>query len=58
MLDTKGSELGRRGYPPDFRREVLDLVEASRTITEVARDLEISTRSTQPASLRAGAGGT
>ena len=31
--------MGRRGYPPEFRRRVLDLVEAGRTVTDVARDL-------------------
>jgi hypothetical protein len=29
--------MGRRGYPPEFRRKVLDLVEAGRPIAEVAR---------------------
>ena len=28
--------MGRRGYPPEFRRKVLDLVEAGRPIAEVA----------------------
>ena len=34
--------MGRRGYPPEFRRRVLDLVEASRPITQIASDLGIS----------------
>ena len=34
--------MGRRGYPPEFRRRVLDLVEGGRTVTEVANDLEVS----------------
>ena len=34
--------MGRRGYPPEFRRKVLDLVASGRTVTDVARDLEIS----------------
>jgi transposase len=34
--------VGRRGYPPEFRRRVLDLVEAGRKIAEVADDLGIS----------------
>jgi transposase-like protein len=34
--------MGRRGYPPEFRRRVLDLVEAGRKIAEVAEDLGIS----------------
>lgn len=36
---------GARGYPPEFRRKVLDLIEAGRSITEVARDLGISEQS-------------
>ena len=31
--------MGRRGYPPEFRRKVLDLVEAGRPIAEVAQAL-------------------
>ena len=34
--------MGRRGYPPEFRRRVLDLIEAGRKIAEVATDLGIS----------------
>jgi len=34
--------MGRRGYPPEFRRRVLDLIEAGRKIAEVAEDLGIS----------------
>ncbi|GAA2899840.1 transposase [Nonomuraea rubra] len=34
--------MGRRGYPPEFRRKVLDLLEAGRTATDLARDLDIS----------------
>ena len=29
--------MGRRGYPPELRRKVLDLVEAGRPIAEVAK---------------------
>ncbi len=36
--------MGRRGYPPEFRRKVLDLLEAGRTATELAHDLDISTQ--------------
>ncbi|WP_066367799.1 transposase [Herbidospora mongoliensis] len=32
----------RRGYPSEFRRKVLDLVEAGRPVRDVARDLGIS----------------
>ena len=31
-----------RSYPPEFRRRVLDLLKAGRSVTEVARDLGIS----------------
>jgi transposase-like protein len=34
--------MARRGYPAEFRRRVLDLVEAGRKIAEVAADLGIS----------------
>ena len=34
--------MGKRGYPPEFRRRVLDLVEAGRKVAEVADDLGIS----------------
>ncbi|HWS93153.1 MAG TPA: IS3 family transposase [Mycobacterium sp.] len=34
--------MGRRGYPSEFRRKVLDLIEAGRKVADVARDLGIS----------------
>jgi transposase len=37
--------MGRRGYPPEFRRKVLDLVEAGRPIAEAAKALGISEQS-------------
>ena len=37
--------MGRRGYPPEFRLRVLDLVESGRRVAEVARDLGISAQS-------------
>ena len=37
--------MGRRGYPPEFRRKVLDLLDAGRSVADVARDLEISPES-------------
>lgn len=37
--------MGRRGYPPEFRRKVLDLLEAGRSVAEVAHDLDISDQS-------------
>ncbi len=37
--------MGRRGYPAEFRRRVLDLVESGRSVSDVARDLGISAQS-------------
>ena len=37
--------MGRRGYPPEFRRKVLDLVQAGRPIADVAKALGISDQS-------------
>lgn len=34
--------MGRRGYPPEFRRRVLDLLAAGRRISDLARDLGVS----------------
>jgi transposase len=34
--------MGRRGYPLEFRRKVLDLAEAGRPIAQVAKALGIS----------------
>ncbi|MGJ6967519.1 transposase [Streptosporangium sp. G11] len=36
--------MGRRGYPSEFRRKVLDLAEAGRKVTDVAHDLDISSQ--------------
>ncbi len=33
---------GRRGYPAEFRRRVVDLLAAGRQVADVARDLGIS----------------
>jgi transposase-like protein len=33
--------MGRRGYPPEFRRRVLDLLDAGRKVVDLARDLGI-----------------
>ncbi len=30
--------MARRGYPPEFRRRVVDLVEGGRKVSEVAAD--------------------
>lgn len=37
--------MGRRGYPPEFRRKVLDLIESGRKVADVALDLGISEQS-------------
>lgn len=34
--------MARRGYPPEFRRRVVDLVEGGRKVAEVAAELGIS----------------
>jgi transposase-like protein len=34
--------MGRRGYPPEFRRRAVELVRSGRPVREVARLLEIS----------------
>mgnify|MGYP001358357092 CR=1 FL=1 len=34
--------MGRKGYPVEFRRRVLDLIEAGRPVAEIAQDLGIS----------------
>jgi putative transposase len=39
---NKEHRMGRRGYPPEFRRRVLDLIEAGGKVTDIARDLGIS----------------
>ena len=37
--------MGRLGYPPEFRRKVLDLLVAGRSVADVAADLQISDQS-------------
>jgi transposase len=37
--------VGRKGYPPEFRRRALELVAAGRPVVEVARLLEVSVHS-------------
>nr|WP_179771047.1 transposase [Actinopolymorpha cephalotaxi] len=39
------ARVGRRGYPPQFRRKVLDLLEEGRSVAQVAHDLDISDQS-------------
>jgi transposase-like protein len=34
--------MGRRGYPPEFRRRVIDLLDSGRKVVDLARDLGIS----------------
>jgi transposase len=36
--------MGRRSYPAEFRRRVVDLVDAGRKVVDVARDLGVSNR--------------
>jgi transposase-like protein len=38
--------VGRRGYPPEFRRKVLDLLAAGRTVADVALALARTTHRT------------
>src|SRR4029453_3760606 len=45
VLPNERSSMGRRGYPPEFRPRGLDLVEADRSVADVARDLGISDQS-------------
>jgi putative transposase len=42
LTSRQESSMGRRGYPPEFRRRVLDLIESGRKIADVARDLDVS----------------
>ena len=37
--------MARRGYPPEFRRRVVELVEGGRKVAEVAADLGVSEQS-------------
>ena len=34
--------MARRGYPPEFRRRVVDLVEGGRKVSEIASELGVS----------------
>ncbi len=34
--------MARRGYPPEFRRRVVDLVEGGRKVPEIAAEFEVS----------------
>ncbi len=34
--------MARRGYPPEFRRRIVDLVEGGRKVSEVAAEFEVS----------------
>ncbi len=44
--------MGRRGYPPEFRRKVLALVEAGRPIAEVAKALGSAPSPSSPGGAR------
>ena len=37
--------MARKGYPAEFRRRVIDLVEGGKRVAEVSRDLGISEQS-------------
>jgi len=37
--------MARKGYPPEFRRRVVELVEGGRKVAEVAADLGVSAQS-------------
>ncbi len=34
--------MARKGYPPEFRRRVVDLIEGGRRVSEVAIELEVN----------------
>ena len=34
--------MGRQGYPAEFRRKVLDLLEAGKSVASIAHDLDLS----------------
>jgi len=36
--------MARRGYPPEFRRRLVDLIEGGRNVAEVAAEFGISER--------------
>lgn len=38
---SPGGSSGKTGYPPEFRRKVLDLLEEGRSVAQVAHDLRI-----------------
>jgi transposase-like protein len=40
LLSRQEAAIGRRGYPAEFRRRVLDLVTAGRKVVDLARDLD------------------
>lgn len=41
--------MARRGYPPEFRRRVVDLVDRGRKVSEVAAELEVMRSNTHGA---------
>lgn len=45
LSDDRSTAWEDAGYPPEFRRKVLHLVEAGRPIAEVAKALGISAQS-------------
>lgn len=45
MLLETGAAHGTQGYPPEFRRRAVELVEAGRSVADVAHDLDVSGQS-------------
>lgn len=43
--------MGRRGYPPEFRRKVLDLIAGGMSVAETAAVLGISDQTVYPHSI-------
>jgi transposase-like protein len=42
LLSPQEDSMGRRGYPTEFRKRVLELIASGRRVADVARDLGIS----------------
>lgn len=42
LLSLEEDSMGRRGYPAELRRRVLDLIAGGRRVGDIARDLGIS----------------
>ncbi len=46
LADTEGSHMAKpaqqRGYPPDYRRKILELVRAGRSVASLSREFEVA----------------